>query len=136
MTILRTDDAQIVNTLYSALGEHYKSNVQEQCPDRITLVQLSPEIIGGATGVLAWDWFELEVIWVKPSCRRNGLGGTLLRRIEDEAAAFGVRGVSLRCIGEEAAGFYTRRGYLQAGLLADFPSGFIMSWLYKPFIGS
>jgi GNAT superfamily N-acetyltransferase len=132
----RVDDLRILQELHEALAGHYKHNVCEQVAQRITVAARDPELVGGATGVLAWDWFELEVLWVTPRRRQQGLGGALLSRVEQEAAASGAQSVSLRCVSDATAAFYLHRGYSSAGRVPDFPPGFAMHWLFKSLIGS
>jgi N-acetylglutamate synthase-like GNAT family acetyltransferase len=51
----------------------------------------------------------LASLWVRPECRRRGVGAALVRRCEEEASRLGVRRLHLYT--DSAAGFYARLGW-------------------------
>lgn len=78
---------------------------------------------GGAIGELFWDWFHLDLMWVREDLRGKGFGQRLLARIEDEVRQRGAKHIFLDTFSFQAPGFYEKMGYRAFGELADFPAG-------------
>ena len=79
-------------------------------------------IAGCVAGVSGWNTAYLDLLWVEPPCRGQGLGSDLLRRVEQEAKEKGAA-----CIFADAyswqVGFFRSHGYLMTGALDDCPKG-------------
>lgn len=45
-------------------------------------------IHGGVSGWISFDYSVLEVLWVDPASRRNGLGRNLLQKFEEESRKY------------------------------------------------
>lgn len=63
------------------------------------------------------DYGELKRMYVQPAHRGNGIGGALMRRVEEEARA---KGLSRLCLETgvsqpEAINLYTHHGYVRRG---------------------
>jgi len=93
------------------------------------------EIVGGALGELYWEWFHLDLMWLKEDLRGRGLGHRLLQAIEDEARRRGAKNVFLDTFSFQAPEFYQRHGYRVFGELADFPPGHRRYFLTKRLAG-
>jgi GNAT superfamily N-acetyltransferase len=81
------------------------------------------EIVGGALGEIYWDWFHLDLMWVKEEFRGRGYGRQLLTAVEDEARQRGAKNVFLDTFSFQAPDFYRQNGYRAFGELANFPAG-------------
>jgi GNAT superfamily N-acetyltransferase len=86
-------------------------------------------MIGGLSGVTAYGWLFVELLFVPESLRGQGIGTELIRRAEREAIARGCHGVWLDTFAFQARGFYERLGYTCFGELKNYPTGsrFFMS---------
>jgi GNAT superfamily N-acetyltransferase len=89
------------------------------------------EIVGGVIGVTYWDWFHLDLLWVKEELRGRGYGHRLLAMAEDRARQRGARHVHLDTFSFQAPEFYERHGYRLFGQLDDFPPGHQRYYLTK-----
>jgi ribosomal protein S18 acetylase RimI-like enzyme len=70
-------------------------------------------LLGGAYGVLVLGWLHVEWLWVNENYRGSGLGGALLRRMEEIAIERGARHARLETASFQGAlAFYERRGYV------------------------
>jgi GNAT superfamily N-acetyltransferase len=81
------------------------------------------EIVGGVIGATYWDWFHLDLLWVKDDLRGRGHGHRLLTLAEDEARRRGARNAYLDTFSFQAPDFYEQHGYRIFGELQDFPPG-------------
>lgn len=103
-------------------------NIQKAGEDkfqRLCFALQSPdgEIAGGALGEVYWEWFHLDLLWVKEELRGQGYGRQLLMQIEDEARKRGAKNVYLDTFSFQAPDFYKQHGYQVFGELQDFPPG-------------
>jgi GNAT superfamily N-acetyltransferase len=89
------------------------------------------EIVGGVIGATYWDWFHLDLMWVKEELRGRGYGQRLLALAEDEARRRGAKKVYLDTFSFQAPGFYRQHGYQVFGELQDFPAGHQRYFLTK-----
>ena len=89
------------------------------------------EIVGGVIGELYWDWFHLDLMWVKEELRGRGYGSRLLERVEDEARRRGAKNIYLDTFSFQAPDFYKQHGYQVFGELQDFPPGYHRYFLTK-----
>jgi GNAT superfamily N-acetyltransferase len=89
------------------------------------------EIAGGVIGSTYWEWFHLDLLWVREDLRGRGFGQRLLKKAEDEARRRGAKNVYLDTFTFQAPAFYTRRGYRLFGEPQDFPPGHRRYFLTK-----
>ncbi|KAA1417891.1 GNAT family N-acetyltransferase [Nocardioides humilatus] len=82
-------------------------------------------LLGGCVGntVDVWQWLTIDMMWVDPSRRGEGLGRALLTAVEAEARTRGARWSKLNTWDFQAPDFYARCGYVTYGLEVDFPPG-------------
>ncbi len=81
------------------------------------------EIVGGLIGATYWDWFYIDVLWVKEELRGRGFGHSLLTTAEDVARQRGAKNAYLDTFSFQAPDFYKAHGYRIFGELPDFPLG-------------
>jgi ribosomal protein S18 acetylase RimI-like enzyme len=81
------------------------------------------EIVGGILGETYWDWFYLDLLWVKEELRGQGFGSQLMAQAEEEARSRGAKNAYLDTFSFQAPGFYQKYGYQVFGELPDFPPG-------------
>lgn len=89
------------------------------------------EIVGGVIGATYWDWFHLDLMWVKEELRGRGYGHHLLLAAEEEARQRGAKNAYLDTFSFQAPEFYKRHGYQVFGELEDFPLGHQRYFLKK-----
>ncbi|HSO10909.1 MAG TPA: GNAT family N-acetyltransferase [Anaerolineales bacterium] len=89
------------------------------------------EIAGGILGEIYWDWFHLDLLWVKDELRGHGYGHRLLMAAENEARQCGAKNVFLDTFSFQAPDFYKKHGYQVFGELKDFPPGHQRYYLLK-----
>ena len=92
---------------------------------RLCYVLYAPDgsVAGGLIGATFWDWFYIDLLFVKEELRRQGYGRQLLALAEAEALRRGARNAYLDTFTFQAPEFYTRQGYRVFGELPDFPQG-------------
>ena len=106
-----------------------ENNFQRLC---LALQASDQEIVGGVLGELYWEWFHLDLLWVKEELRGRGYGRQLLLRAEDEARQRGAKNVFLDTFSFQAPDFYKQYGYRVFGELPDYPPGHQRYFLTKP----
>jgi len=122
---------------WGIIGHGISDYNQEQAGDdraqRICFVLKSneQEIVGGVIGVIFWDWFYLDLMWIREDLRGRGYGHRLLTRVEDEARQRGARHAHLDTFSFQAPDFYKKHGYQVFGELQNFPAGHQRYYLTK-----
>jgi GNAT superfamily N-acetyltransferase len=81
------------------------------------------EIAGGLIGEVHWDWFYINLLFVKDELRGRGYGHRLLALAEEQARQHGARRAYLDTFSFQAPDFYKEHGYQIFGELQDFPPG-------------
>lgn len=89
------------------------------------------EIVGGVIGATYWDWFYLDLMWIKEELRGCGYGHRLMTLAEDEARQRGAKNAYLDTFSFQAPDFYKQHGYQVFGELQDFPPGHQRYFLRK-----
>lgn len=127
-----SEDLQIVSIEeppWAIIGGSINSYNSQQAGDdnaqQLSFVLQSPDgkVVGGVIGVVYWDWFSLELMWMEEQYRGQGYGHRLLTLAEEEAQKRGARHVHLDTFSFQAPGFYEKHGYEVFGELQDFPAG-------------
>jgi ribosomal protein S18 acetylase RimI-like enzyme len=115
------------------INAYNEEQAGEEGSQRLCFVLQSPdeEVLGGVIGLTYWDWFQLDLMWIKEEFRGRGYGHRLLALAEDEARKRGVKNVYLDTFSFQAIGFYQKYGYEIFGELPDFPAGHQRYWLRK-----
>ena len=89
------------------------------------------EIVGGVIGATHWDWFYINLMWLKEEFGGRGYGQRLLTLAEAEARQQGAKYAYLETFSFQAPGFYKKYGYEVYGELNDFPQGHKRFFLKK-----
>jgi GNAT superfamily N-acetyltransferase len=115
------------------VGNFNKEQVGDNGFQRLCFVLQSPDesIVGGVIGETYWDWFYLDLIWVKDELRGRGFGHRLMTLAEDEARGRGAKNAYLDTFSFQAPEFYKEHGYQVFGELQDFPPGHQRYFLTK-----
>jgi ribosomal protein S18 acetylase RimI-like enzyme len=122
---------------WGIIGRGVATYNKEQAGDdsytRLCFVLQGPdqEVVGGIIGATYWDWFYLDLLWVKEDLRRQGYGQQLLSKSEDIARERGAKNVFLDTFSFQAPEFYQKYGYQVYGELPDFPTGHQRFFLTK-----
>ena len=115
------------------VGIFNEEQAGEDSYTRLCFVLQGPdqEVVGGIIGATYWDWFYLDLLWVKEDLRRHGHGQQLLSKAEDIARERGAKNVFLDTFSFQAPEFYQKYGYQVYGELPDFPTGHQRFFLTK-----
>lgn len=126
------EDLQIVQLEDPAWGiigggitEYNAQQAGDENPQHVCFVlqSSSKEVLGGVIGIVYWDWFSLELMWIQEEYRGRGYGRRLLALAEEEAQKRGAKHVHLDTFSFQAPEFYERYGYEVFGELDEFPAG-------------
>ena len=107
------------------ITEYNEEKAGDDTSQRVCFVLQSPdeEAVGGVIGAIYWDWFSLDLMWIREEFRGRGYGHRLLTLAEDEARKRGAKYVHLDTFSFQAPDFYAQHGYEVFGALEDFPAG-------------
>lgn len=89
------------------------------------------EVVGGVIGSTFWNWFHVNLMWLRDDMRGQGYGSKLLSLAEDEARARGAEHAYLDTFSFQAPEFYKKYGYRVYGELDDFPTGHRLYFMTK-----
>ena len=108
-----------------AINDYNEQQAGDDKSQLLCFVLQSPDqvVVGGVIGVIYWDWFSLDLMWIKEELRGRGYGHRLLTLAEDEARQRGAKSAFLDTFSFQAPDFYKQRGYQVFGELEDFPPG-------------
>lgn len=95
------------------------------------LTSADGEIVGAVIGSTYWNWFYIDVLWVREDLRRKGYGSRLLETAEEEARRRGASNAFLDTFTFQAPEFYSNHGYRVFGELPDFPAGHTRLFMTK-----
>ena len=115
------------------ISDYNRQQAGEDKFQRLCFALYAPdqEIVGGALGEMYWEWFHLDLLWVKQELRGRGYGHRLLMAAEDEARRRGAKSVFLDTFSFQAPDFYKQHSYRIFGELVDFPPGHQRYFLKK-----
>lgn len=115
------------------VGQYNRQQAGEQSFQRLCFVLRGPdeEVVGGVLGEVYWDWFYVDLLWVKEELRGRGYGNRLMARAEDEARQRGAKQAYLDTFSFQAPDFYKQLGYEVFGELPDFPTGYQRFFMKK-----
>ena len=89
------------------------------------------EVLGGVIGSTFWDWFHIDLMWIREDLRGQGYGKDLLAQAEGEARERGAKFAYLDTFSFQAPAFYKKYGYRVFGELHDFPAGHQLYFMTK-----
>ena len=91
------------------------------------------KLIGAALGVVRYNWYFLDILFIEEIYRKQHLGTKLMQHIETFSKSNGLTGVRLETWDFQALGFYKANGYEVFGQIKDCPPGTIEYHLKKEF---
>ncbi len=89
------------------------------------------ELLGGLIGEIYWNWFYINLLFLKEEVRGQGHGHSLLTTAEEEARKRGANHAFLDTFSFQAPEFYKQHGYQVFGELKDFPPGHQRYYMMK-----
>jgi GNAT superfamily N-acetyltransferase len=89
------------------------------------------EVVGGVIGSTFWNWFHVNLMWIREDLRGQGYGEQLLALAEEEARKRGAEHAYLDTFSFQAPEFYKKYGYRVYGELDDFPTGYRLYFMTK-----
>lgn len=81
----------------------------------------SGEYIAGLYGKIIFTAININYIWVSESYRCQGLGKSLIQKVEIEAKNNGVEKLFVETYTFQAVEFYSKLGFKEVGRYTDFP---------------
>jgi len=122
-----------LDELTSGLNDHSEQFVEKPGFQPIALFATDKRgrMQGGIYGRINWNWLSVSLLWVSADDRGSGLGSTLLRRLETEAATLGCTKSHVDTFSFQAQQFYLANGYEAFAELADYPDGHSRIYLKK-----
>lgn len=97
----------------------------------VVLARDGSALVGGVAGHTHWNWLFVSHIWVADTHRGTGLGTRLMRSAESAATERGARHAHVDTHDFQALPFYERLGYVQFGVLQDYPPGHSRHFLQR-----
>lgn len=89
------------------------------------------KLVGGLLGGTFWGWLHIDILWLAGPARLQGLGSRMLELAEREAVQRGCHHAFVDTMSFQAPEFYIKNGYVEYGVLDDFPRGQSRHWLKK-----
>ena len=96
-----------------------------------SLQDTSGEIVGGVIGELYWNWFHVDLLWIREDLRGRGYGKQLMEQVEAKAREAGAKHVFLDTFSFQAPELYKKLGYQVFGELPNFPGGHTRYFMQK-----
>jgi len=88
-------------------------------------------LIGGLAGELYWNALYLELLWLQPGARHEGLGRRLMHVAEQRARRARKDLIYLNTYTFQAPGFYRKLGFRRIGAIPGYPRGETRIFLVK-----
>ncbi len=85
--------------------------------------RIDNSVVGGAVGLINWNWLYVSTLWVSPDQRNAGLGSRLLNELMQVGNRRGCIDVHLDTFTFQAPGFYEKLGFEQFARLDNYPDG-------------
>lgn len=97
-------------------------NVPEAKQERYNItVDEDNEVVAFASGLTNHKWFNLTDLWVHEKYRGQGLGAKILKMLEDNVKAQGIKYIYTHTTGYNSNEvFYEKQGYKQCYVFEDF----------------
>ncbi len=90
------------------------------------------EKVGGANIQIFHDYALIDVIWIRPEYRSQGLGRMLVNEVERHAIEIGLRRLLLSAFEHQnSIEFWKRLGCEEVGRVRDYPAGKQLVYLHK-----
>ena len=123
---------QTKKAVLGGLGRYNDEKMGKQKYKRFAIsLREDNEIVGGIIGELWTAVLFIQYFWMEQKFRKKGLGGKLIKAIEDEARRFGAVCAYVDTMSFQAPGFYRANGYEEFGSIEGYPGGVTRHWLTK-----
>ena len=123
---------QTKKAVLGGLGRYNDEKMGKQRYKRFAIsLREDNEIVGGIIGELWTAVLFIQYFWMEQKFRKKGLGGKLIKAIEDEARRFGAVRAYVDTMSFQAPGFYRANGYAEFGSIEGYPGGVTRHWLTK-----
>ena len=135
LTLTETPDAEFRSYLIEGITTHHADFLPpvSSLPLVITLRDVTGAPQGGLVGRSWHNWLFIELLYVPPTQRGQGLGHLLLTHAEAEAKHRGCTGLWLDTLNPAALAFYLRHGFESFGELPNYPNNSRRIFLRKQF---
>jgi GNAT superfamily N-acetyltransferase len=97
----------------------------------LAITDESGATVGGLTAGYAYQWMFIELLFVPPEARGQGLGARLMAQAEQVARDNALSGIWLDTFAFQARGFYEKLGYRLFGEIIDHPQSYSRYFLMK-----
>ena len=91
------------------------------------------KLVGGAIGVIKYNWYFLDLLYVDEEYRGQDIGTKLINEIEKLAKSKKLIGVRMETWDFQAREFYEKNGYEVYATFEDCPPGTVDNFLRKRF---
>lgn len=92
-------------------------------------------VLGGIAAVLWGQCLEIDLLWVDPEARGQGIGSRLLADLECRAGAEGGRRALVNTFSFQAPAFYRRAGYREVYRQEGFADGTVTKVFFEKDLG-
>lgn len=89
------------------------------------------KIAGGIRATCYWNTLHIELLWLSPECRGQGIGRILLGSAEEFAKNNNCEKVFVETTSWQAKPFYEKNGYNLIATIDDRPKGYASHYLTK-----
>ncbi|MFC7371968.1 GNAT family N-acetyltransferase [Fictibacillus iocasae] len=126
-----------VNEVRKNLIEYNLSNVLEHTRQAIfekvsiLLKDENDTVLGGIVGQIYYHCLSIDLFWIEEKLRGKGYGKELMMAAEELALKKECKLIKLDTLSFQAPGFYQKLGYIEYGVLDNFPEGFSHHFFYK-----
>ena len=90
-------------------------------------------VTGGLWAVSYYEWMFVELLFIPPALRGQGMGRQLIAEAENVARQRNCRGMWLDTFSFQAPRFYEKLGFQLFGRIEDYPPGSSRSFYAKRF---
>jgi GNAT superfamily N-acetyltransferase len=122
---LEKPDDPVWEVVGGGINQYNQKHGGEENYQRLCFAIYAPDgtVAGGLIGSTYWNWFYIDLLFVKDELRGQGYGHRLLTLAEDEARKRGAKQVYFDTFSFQAPEFYQQHGYRVFGTLENFPAG-------------
>lgn len=102
-----------IEQISSKLKAYNISQIGEYQAEKILiLVHDNGHFVGGCLGIFQFEWLIIDILWIEPNYRKQGIGQALIERAEQQARNKDIRRARLNTASfQNALGFYQNLGY-------------------------
>lgn len=123
---------QDLQQLAAAVIRHDRASIGAGSPQPLACwLREDGRLVGGASGRMELRRLYVEFLWVDGERRAQGLGGRLLRNIEQAARGVGCTECLIESLSGATAAFYRRAGYRDHAFIEDYIPGLSLYVLLK-----